>query len=291
MMTGPEALELLQRLYQPVLILVTALLCHEWVFKSYIRRTAAFILVLRATNAVQPNTLCNTAPAYCLGFITVWVIISAANLLLCHDPIKDFKYGGQSAPVSTLDRLSWIFYLLISPRGIGWDFGPTHAPKRQMKAPPANEARKLRAAFLKKQLFITAIDYLLLDLAIHLVLRDSFLLGRELNPFSLPAEERRTWFLLLPCRLLIAGTGIFTVIDMLSKYTALICVGVFGENLLGSWGQYWNYPPVFGSFRSIWDRGLAGIYLPPPPSPPSSPPPSPPPLPLSPATLNPSNPF
>lgn len=122
-------------------------------------------------------------------------------------------------------------------------------------------AKKARSSFIRQNLLITSIDYIALAFGVYLVHQDPFLSGDDVpNPFYLQSGPLRTWLLLLPYRLLVTGLGVYTIIDVIAKLTATFFVGVLGEKWVGSlWGNYRNWPPVFGSIWSIWDRGLAGM--------------------------------
>lgn len=286
--TTSEALELSDLLLKPLLLLIVSLVCHDSPVLARVPKVAIVLVIARfSTAALQPNTLYNTLPAYLLGAVTFWILIISTGLLLCHNSAQDFekihvhlsgddgrpKYETEVFPRALRGRLSWILDLIANVRGIGWD----HSSKNSFRTragelydpnhlefgtePYRIRSQKLRSEFLQRCIWILLVDYILLDICICLVHRDSFLSGTELiNPFLLSSTLRNRWFILLPYRLLVAGVGVYSVLDLIAKVNSLICVGVLGEKWLGSWGQYWNYPPLFGSIWAVWDRGLAGMF-------------------------------
>jgi hypothetical protein len=287
-LTTREAVELFQLLWKPLFLLIFTLVCPEF-FQTRVRKITVFVVILRFSTAfLKPHTLYNTLPAYLLGFLTTWIVVLSGAMILCHNPTRDFwkinatlsgshgrlVYQVERFPSSraSIHRLSWVLNLLASTRGIGWNHGTNNIfrtvtgeifDSEHLKfgsEPYRDRARQVRSAFLRQNLWIFALDYVLVDICTYLMYHDSFLSGAEsVNPFWLSSPERRKWLLILPYRLLVAGVGIYSVIDFGSRIFAILCVGVLGEELLGSWGQYWNYPPFFGSVWKIWDRGLAGM--------------------------------
>lgn len=286
--TTSEALELSRLLLKPLLLLIVGLVCHDSQALSRVPKFAILLVIARFSSAaLKPNTLYNTLPAYLLGAVTFWILIISTSLLLFQNSARDFKkihvrlsgddgrlrYEIEPLPRQPRDRLSWILDLIANVRGIGWNHSSKNAFRTRAgelydpnhlefgTEPYRTRSQKLRSDFLWRCLWISVVDYIVLDMCIYFVHHDSFLSSAELtNPFSLSSILRNRWFILLPYRLLIAGAGVYTVLDLVAKVNALVCVGVLGEEWLGSWGQYWNYPPLFGSIWSVWDRGLAGIF-------------------------------
>jgi hypothetical protein len=119
---------------------------------------------------------------YSLGFSPVWIVVISAVMLLCHDPSRDFvktdmlKMDGTAGIVKhhketihhfplrpLMKRLTWIMNLIISVRGIGWNFGSKHdhamimkeldelTPSKETKDISITELKTLQSKFLRER--------------------------------------------------------------------------------------------------------------------------------------------
>jgi hypothetical protein len=290
-LTVAELKELVSLLYKQLFLLVITVLYRRTFFHAPIRRASVLIgIIFFSSSMIRPHTLYNTLPAYLLGFLSIWILVLSVVMIFCYDPPQELwkinvqldessgrvEYrSGRLPSEGLISGLLWVLGLIISARGVGWNYGGGNISRTadgRLRGEEwigsdgaeslRNRVNNSRRAFLYEQLRIFMIDYILVDIATHLMYKDAFLSGSEVpNVSSMTLSECRRWCVLLPYRLLVAAIGIYAVIDYASRLFALISVGILGERWIGSWGQYWNYPPLFGRIWTIWDRGLAGKWF------------------------------
>jgi len=78
----------------------------------------------------------NPLVALCVGTNVVVDILRLIDALC----LSDLRLVGQTVPAQSLDlwfRIKWAVQLRVSPRGLGWQYEPTHA----IPSAPANESR------------------------------------------------------------------------------------------------------------------------------------------------------
>jgi len=277
--------------------LFTALYFPDVSYASSSSRVASFIgVVLCSVYAFRPHDVATSSTSYLIGFAPVWtVVLGYVLLLLCHPP-RDFRRirrksnqnSDATNPKLKLEycwepfpsqigfrRFAWIFDLLLNFRGIGWSY-----QKRQRQVPDEvkilykeieidllkdgirnkiSEAPQDRSSFLLTQSAFFAVDYLLLDLCIHFMNADPCFNLLDTPPAIFdPAKTISSQALAVLLRVLCGTVGVFVVMDLFHVLVALTCVGLFGERILGTWGEPWAHPGLWGSPIQIYERGLPG---------------------------------
>ncbi|RDA95972.1 hypothetical protein CP533_5856, partial [Ophiocordyceps camponoti-saundersi (nom. inval.)] len=245
----------------------------------------------------------NIAMSYVIGLLAAWGILSTLHLLVWSRPQFDaaraVKSSVYNSPVDVknpkgsnkdafhwqpfpadapfLDRLGWAADLVLSFRGIGWNWSITSVPRPRK---PCNvrlndpvdfesmsrtsrcgsERCLTEGEFVWKRISTFALMYLILDFCCICVTRDPyFLLGpdyaHELPPYlrAVPASLVLAFReFLVVTSVLCAVCGIFTLADLVQYW------------LLKTWcpsrSALWLHPTTFGGFSSVLDRGLSGFW-------------------------------
>ncbi|PHH69874.1 hypothetical protein CDD80_6395 [Ophiocordyceps camponoti-rufipedis] len=239
------------------------------------------------------------AKSYVIGLVAAWGSMSVLHLLVWTRPqfdalravkvferptVIDSKQG--SNPVGTfywqpfpadapfLVRLGWTVDLILSFRGIGWNWVVASVPRP--RAPRANEPVDVdsmplssrcgstrcltEADFIRQRLSSFVIQYLILDACFIIVSRDPyFLLGPD-SDWELPSHLSSipAWLLLffresIICTVALCALSVLFTINDLFQYYYLKAY-VPGRSAL------WLHPSSFGSFSSVLDRGLSGFW-------------------------------
>lgn len=275
--TTAEIIEIWRHLYKPVGLLLLGLVLLQTNIVPRWRHPLVASIFYFSIPILQPTYAYNTLPGYVLGFSTVWLImLSIAFLIPDQDrhrisirlskdkgrPVYDIQPYKDTPIESAIPRA---LALLVNLRGIGWNHsapnfyrgknGDLNDPEVLITGNESYVARaqEMRSKLLQRCLYMSVVDYLVVDFVLYLALRDDFLSGDLVsNPFLLPWSDCIAWLILMPYRVLVGGVGICTAMDLASRIFRLVSVGMLGK-------QFWDYPPLYGSVLSIWDRGLAGI--------------------------------
>jgi hypothetical protein len=274
-------------------ILFTALIFPKIFYASYASRILTFVAVAASVVwALQPHDIDNPATSYLFGFAPCWTLIVAAVLLLLSTPARDFRrirrkdealvgkggteelYEWEPFPEQMSRRCWWALDLMVNWRGLGWSY-----QRRQHFIPDAvkkvydeaginvkrdgsqDEKRcgQTRSSFLVQQSWYFVVDYVLLDLCIYFMDRDPWFnrpLGSDQRLlFGYPSGN---YDVLVPVYRVFVGTlATYTVMDVAHVVLALVCVGL-GPRNLGTLGEPWQHPPLWGTLDDLFHRGLPG---------------------------------
>jgi hypothetical protein len=293
-----EFIPVLQRTIWGPAILFNAILFPKTFYSSYATRIATFLTIAASVAwALQPHDFNTPSTSYLFGFAPCWTLIVAAVLLLLCDPTRDFRrirrkgivipstgctgdskldplYEWEAFPEQFSRRFWWTFDLLMNWRGLGWSY-----QKRQHQIP--DEVKRVydesgikvirdgcpsdmkkpesRFSFLTKQRTLFIIDYILLDFTIYLMDRDPWfnrsLRSDERLLFGFPSGNLD--ILVVPYRVFIGTLATYSVMDIAHVTLALVSVGL-GERWLGTHGEPWMHPRLWGSLTELFHRGLPG---------------------------------
>ncbi|KIK56853.1 hypothetical protein GYMLUDRAFT_75913 [Collybiopsis luxurians FD-317 M1] len=168
-------------------------------------------------------------------------LLNALHVLVLVDPFKEYRHqsddlrGGKPRELPWLKRVYWAWSVLMSLRGVGWNYQMPHIPERS-EPPPT------RTKFILNMLGNLIRCYLLVDLTQNLLRAAPFLhhhqRPQDFSLRSLPFHQRffciATWF-----------TSGYAAISAQYYTVALVCVTCrFSEP--GDW------PPPFGSLASSY---------------------------------------
>jgi hypothetical protein len=290
---------LLQRTIWGPAILFNAIYFPKVFYSSYAVRVVTFAAVAGTLAfALQPHNIETPSTSYLFGFAPSWTLIVAAVLLLLCNPPRDFRrirrkdYQGHAKEGSASDsqyewepfpkqlsrRFWWTLDLLMNFRGLGWSY-----QKRQHQIPDEvkkvydesgikvirdgceNEKRtgQTRSAFLVKQCGYFLVDYMMLDFFIYLMDRDPWF-NRSLGSderllFGYPAGNLD--MLVRPYRVFVGTLATYSVMDLAHVFLAIVSVSL-GERWLGTHGEPWMHPRLWGSLVELYHRGLPGRNAP-----------------------------
>jgi hypothetical protein len=274
-------------------ILFTALIFPKIFYASYASRILTFVAVAASVVwALQPHDIDNPATSYLFGFAPCWTLIVAAVLLLLSTPARDFRrirrkdealvgkggteelYEWEPFPEQMSRRCWWALDLMVNWRGLGWSY-----QRRQHFIPDAvkkvydeaginvkrdgsqDEKRcgQTRSSFLVQQSWYFVVDYVLLDFCIYFMDRDPWFnrpLGSDQRLlFGYPSGNYDV--LVRPYRVFVGTLATYTVMDVAHVVLALVCVGLGPKNL-GTLGEPWQHPPLWGTLDDLFHRGLPG---------------------------------
>ena len=183
---------------------------------------------------------------------------------------------GQTFPKSLYDRLIWVLTLLSSTRMFSWDTGsPVHL--RQQIPVLRNPPTRMRFALslIPTIIFTQALLPLLLQLALHDPVITSkkppssqSTLFRPLFPFPVQSADPPTTVILLqtyiPAVILRPMTlGLWTFCALTTGFALPAPLVVFSNWLIGLPSDAWSphvLPEYFGSFSTVLDHGVGGIW-------------------------------
>jgi hypothetical protein len=286
-----EFIPVLQRTIWGPAILFNAILFPKTFYSSYTARSATFLTIAASVAwALQPHDFNTPSTSYLFGFAPCWTLIVAAVLLLLCNPTRDFRrirrkivipsngwtgdskldppYEWEAFPEQFSRRFWWTFDLLMNWRGLGWSY-----QKRQHQIPDEvkrvydesginvirdgcpNDAKKpeSRSSFLARQCKLFMIDY------IYFMDRDPWfnrpLRSDERLLFGYPSGKLD--LLVVPYRVLVGTLATYSVMDIAHVTLAFVSVGL-GERWLGTHGEPWMHPRLWGSLTELFHRGLPG---------------------------------
>ena len=181
------------------------------------------------------------------------------------------SYMWQSCPTSFVERLDWIADAFCNFRGVGWNWQTSTVPSLSSSSADQTDTtspsgiRRLtsKPALLKSTLTSLVIGYLTLDLIKLLITHDAYFWGcmDAAPPSYLPKIISTSHVLLKSYRLLISLGGMYFALWEIFKLGPLLFCGLLGPKWIGARGEAWMNPPdMFGSFRCVFEQGLAGWW-------------------------------
>lgn len=178
-------------------------------------------------------------------------------------------YEWEPFPESLAQRWWWTLDLLINFRGLGWSY-----QKRQHWIPDAvkkvyeesgihvvrDGPGETRSTFLVKQCWYFVMNYLLLDWTIYFMDRDPWF-NRNLGSDErlLFGHPSGNYILVRAYRVFIGTLATYSVMDSAHVVLAFISVSL-GPRWLGTSGEPWTHPPLWGDPRELCHRGLLGFW-------------------------------
>jgi hypothetical protein len=203
---------------------------------------------------------------------------TALNLQEGRGRQKNDCYAWRPFPTSSfLHRLDWVVDLMVSFRGVTWSWRIANLPDppvQVLEVPRDWNARHIRSARVKRNTYTkkeallrTSLlnfikGYILVDVLKTLSLHDPFFWGftDAQPPSHFPSLIRSSATLTRTYRLILAQLGIYYTLQTAFQLGPLLFVGLLGSTTIGVSGEYWVYPPEWGSYHSVFDRGLAGWW-------------------------------
>ncbi|KAI9874860.1 MAG: hypothetical protein M1830_009199 [Pleopsidium flavum] len=195
---------------------------------------------------------------------------------------KTGSFAWQNFPKSITERLDWVSDLVCNFRGMGWNWRISGLPpppswvQEQLQrndgtkpekgdshvGPTGNVRYHTTRNLLRHKLLSFVVGYLVLDVCKVVMMLDPYFWGvfDRPPPSYLPAIIATSSTVLRTYRLVFTLLAIYTALQTIFFLGPLLFVGLIGPKYIGARGEPWMYPDAFGSYRSIFDKGLAGWW-------------------------------
>lgn len=185
----------------------------------------------------------------------------------------DSRFIWQGLPPTLWHRIDWVTDLVTNFRGVRWSHQISGLPYPDSSSPQAfaeptrhqsptvtssgtespSKPYPSRSALLRYNLISFFLTLIALDTLKYVILKDTYYWGLpNLGPSPFPFERTS--------RLLLSLASIYASLNMVFVLSPLVFACLAGERLLGEHGWPWLYPPLFGSPKEIWRKGLAGFW-------------------------------
>jgi len=187
------------------------------------------------------------------------------------------EYAWQPLPPSFRHRLDWVCDLVSNFRGLGWSHRVASVPSPppsvlntlhpSSKPTPAtlpigiSRYPTARAA-VRKNLITLVFGYLALDAIKVTMMADPYFWGLTSSPppSYLPALITSSPVLTRTYRLVLSLAGAYVALQSIFALTAPFFVGIIGPRYLGLRAEPWQYPDHYGSYSTVFRKGLAGWW-------------------------------
>ncbi|KAI6247012.1 hypothetical protein HI914_04856 [Erysiphe necator] len=189
-----------------------------------------------------------------------------------------YEYYWQPYPETFGKRISWVIDLVLSSRGLGWNWAIPSIPPLKPEALSNGESllflgskykfsssteKKQNNKYYRNSLYHLSkylFYYIAVDALTILVRKDSyFALGP--NDYALsPSLQSLHPLVLRTYRLLITVLFITSGMNMTISLINLIMSCVLGPRVLGLHGEPYYYPPMWGDVRDVLRKGLRGFW-------------------------------
>lgn len=248
------------------LLLATGLYFAESLWVPTTRRCILLLLISVSSHW----TICHSPYSvpivdFMTGLGSAWYVIWSADLLFVLDPrtfrriqiseiTKGTKHHHESyhwEPLPgrlILQRAFWVLDLVTNPRELGWEHGLhlqsiPHAIQGsgEKEDHPTNTSRQSLASHTMK---VVSTHF-----AMAMYERPPFDIGAWLFKHLPKRLQQDAW----QCISLLAFfMEVYFMLTFIHSIIALVAVGIFGNRWLGTAGQPWMYPPMFGPARSFF---------------------------------------
>lgn len=161
-------------------------------------------------------------------------------------------------PDSLLERLDWVLDLISNFRGVNWSWrlnGATPNPSEVVA-----ENLTLTATIVRSALIDFCVFYLVIDGLKVIMITDQYFLGYTTypQPHNLPFFKFEIFW--RTYHIIVSFAALYASIVIISSMGPLLCVGLLGPGLIGVRGERWMYPPCYGPFSAVLDKGLRGWW-------------------------------
>ncbi|KAF2128441.1 hypothetical protein P153DRAFT_367579 [Dothidotthia symphoricarpi CBS 119687] len=192
------------------------------------------------------------------------------------------EFAWQSYPLSPfIERLDFILDIFCNFRGAGWNWRPSALPpppkwlqeqlQRNSPNPPKHSYRvhpgQVKSYSTRRELLIanakTAITgYLAMDAIKTFVMHDPYFWGvmDRAPPSYFPIFITYHPVLVDTYRVLVSMLAVKFALQSLFALAPLLFSGLVGPSLIGARAEPWIYPEAWGSYDSVFERGLAGWW-------------------------------
>ena len=179
------------------------------------------------------------------------------------------------------ERLDWVLDLLMNFRGMGWNWriatlpSPPKAVLEQLKGTETTVSRRfVQRSALSVRSYASAKDllhsnivsivtgYLLVDVLKTMAIHDPYFIGfiDAPAPSYMPNSIQASPILTRVYRLMLALLALRIVLGTIFALAPIFFVGMLGPKRIGVRGEHWMYPAEWGSYMTVFDKGLAGWW-------------------------------
>lgn len=186
-------------------------------------------------------------------------------------------YAWQPLPRSFPQRLNWVCDLVSNLRGLGWSHRVASVP-----SPPPSVLKSLHPspkptpatlpigisryptarAAVRNNLITLCFGYLALDAIKVTMLADPYFWGLTSSPppSYLPTLITSSPVLTRTYRLILSLAGAYAALQFIFALAAPFFIGILGPRYLGLRAEPWQYPDHYGSYSTVFRKGLAGWW-------------------------------
>ncbi|KAF2093879.1 hypothetical protein NA57DRAFT_47312 [Rhizodiscina lignyota] len=178
---------------------------------------------------------------------------------------------------SFIERVDWVADIFTQFRGIGWNWQLPALPPLPLEVRQqlgddttydsdtgrdGTRRYSSKSELLRVKLRTVIIGYIVLDFMKVITIHDPYFWGlvESDGPSWLPSFVLSRRMLVWSYRGLTSLLIIHTVMKTIFALGPLFFVGLLGREQIGVRGEVWMYPDLWGSFRTILDKGLAGWW-------------------------------
>ena len=243
------------------------------------------IVILQSALTMRESRSVGLAHGVVVGIASAWAVLITLNLLLLHDPRRDFqrmipsksklaasaasdekqraslsaKLRWQSMPDKFPANVFWTMDLLGSMRLLHWSIGRPH---QKIEATGFYfDEEKMRYLSLSRCLLRLLIVYLTIDVLKEIVAIDPYFWGQiGANPPPSITEFIPCRYLIRFYRLSTAFSLIYLAIALVDTAGHILFLHILKHNIAGVWGEKWTYRPQFGTLATIYTNGLRGFW-------------------------------
>jgi hypothetical protein len=189
----------------------------------------------------------------------------------------EYEYYWQSYPDNLWERVPWVLDLLINFRGPGWNWVIPTMPdnpyfiKKELgepvgQSPTPNFSSTGVRTFTTRQELINyqlprfIIGYFVLDFLKTTLINDPYFIFGP-NTYALPPHLQGYSPLQLHIyRSLLSCFAVVTALEMVFLLPSIVIGLLFGPSIFGLRAEPWYFATTWGSFSTILDKGLNGLW-------------------------------
>jgi len=277
-------------------ILWAALLFPNIFYSSYVTRLLTFTAIALPTASIfKGHKIANPVISYFGGIFAAWLILWSMVMTLIYNPPREFcrvrktkvigttTSNSEGAQISAYQwepcpkqfgrkRLLWTLDLLFNFRGVGWSHQPHRIPphisnnlaiarnsleESHLKTDAQTQSK---TSFLICQLMLLLRDYLWWDVFTHFSVMDPYFQGEHSQISLAPAYLVGYYPVAVACwRIFLVFSTTYALMEMFFVTSiSFIAVCIFGDEWLGTWGERWMHPSLFGHLVGVYHKGLRG---------------------------------
>lgn len=221
--------------------------------------------IRRRTNLSNGSTTCNHKQAG---------VTSEPDIV---KKIEEEEYYWQAYPDNFWERVCWVLDLLVNFRGPGWNWAiPTMpelppAVKRDLGEPVTEGSIKgissagvrrynTREELLRATVLRFVIGYFMIDILKVIMTKDPYFLFGPENDYPVPAYLSGVPLGILRFYRLFLAFLVVTISLEMAFLLMPIFRLILGPEIFGLRAEPWYYNEHWGSFKSIFDKGLNGLW-------------------------------